>query len=205
MPYFLSNPFNAAIANGAQSVSGMNPTRTVANSGLSEPAAHAACITPGSSIAPLSAAPACKKRRREMKTLSPIAAPERAKKSARQCFRTAGRLYPETFRPPLVRCLKLLIHSSSVMQSGCQFVLLPARRCFTALRADYCTIVRQCLPADCAFSLMASPPGGFSPSAARGRFRPSAGSYPSPFYATPARPVLPAFPDGSSAAISLYL
>jgi hypothetical protein len=42
MPYFLSNPFSDAIAIGAQSVSGINPTRTVDCSGLSDPAAHAA-------------------------------------------------------------------------------------------------------------------------------------------------------------------
>jgi hypothetical protein len=68
------------MASGAQSVSGINPTRTVVCSGLSEPPAHAACITPGSSIAPPSAAPACSKRRREIENLSPISAPHAQKK-----------------------------------------------------------------------------------------------------------------------------
>ena len=80
MPYFLSNPFREAMAKGAQSVSGIKPTRTVVCSGLSVPAAHAACIMPGSSIAPPSAAPVCNKRRREIENVSPISAPETRKK-----------------------------------------------------------------------------------------------------------------------------
>ena len=63
IPYFLSKPFSAAITTGAQSVSGINPMRTVSCSGLSEPAAHAACMIPGNSIAPLASTLACKKRR----------------------------------------------------------------------------------------------------------------------------------------------
>ncbi len=88
MPYFWSNPFAAAMASGAQSVSGINPTRTRVCSGLSEPPAQAACITPGSSIAPPSAAPACSKRRREIENLSPISAPPCAKKKKRPTVHT---------------------------------------------------------------------------------------------------------------------
>lgn len=74
---FLSNPFRAAITTGAQSVRGINPIRTVSCSGLSDPAAHAACMTPGNSIAPLASMLACNNRRLDK---SAIIAPEKGKK-----------------------------------------------------------------------------------------------------------------------------
>jgi len=55
-PYFLSKPFTEAMTTGAQSVSGINPTRTVAFSGASEPAAHTALRNPGNSHSPPTAA-----------------------------------------------------------------------------------------------------------------------------------------------------
>lgn len=81
---FLSNPFSDAIAIGAQSVSGINPTRTVDCSGLSDPAAHALCITPGNNIAPPSAAPACKNAVVKSKIYRPYPL-QNTQKSARQC------------------------------------------------------------------------------------------------------------------------
>jgi hypothetical protein len=51
MPYFLSSSSTEAITTDAQSVSGMKPTFTSFFSGASEPAAHAACRTPGGTIA----------------------------------------------------------------------------------------------------------------------------------------------------------
>ncbi|MNL33685.1 hypothetical protein D3C87_1556100 [compost metagenome] len=119
IPYFLAKPFSAAITNGAQSVKGIKPTRTVSSSGLSEPAAHAECMTPGSSIAPPAIALACKNRRLVQFTM--LTPEKKPKKSARQCRSIAGRLYPENERTAVGASLKFV---NVIMQSGCQ-VLTP--------------------------------------------------------------------------------
>src|SRR3981081_2691742 len=51
IPYFSSNFITEAITTDAQSVRGMKPTFTSFFSGASDPAAHAACRTPGATIA----------------------------------------------------------------------------------------------------------------------------------------------------------
>src|SRR5690606_16170933 len=92
--------------------------RTVSCSGLSEPAAHAACMTPGNSIAPLASMLACKNRRLDT---SAITTPEKKpKKSARQCRSTAGRLYPEDTCTAIGTLSKVV---SLLLQSRCQFLI----------------------------------------------------------------------------------
>src|SRR5438046_3333968 len=51
IPYFSSNFMTEAMTTDAQSVRGMKPTFTSFFSGASDPAAHAACRTPGATIA----------------------------------------------------------------------------------------------------------------------------------------------------------
>src|SRR6266566_1172034 len=51
IPYFSSNFITEAMTTDAQSVRGMKPTFTSFFSGASDPAAHAACRTPGATIA----------------------------------------------------------------------------------------------------------------------------------------------------------
>ncbi len=120
MPYFLSNPFREAMAKGAQSVSGIKPTRTVVCSGLSDPAAHAACIMPGSSIAPPSAAPACNKRRREIENVSPIPAPETRKKKRPAVLTHRWTPLSLDIRAAVGPLPKTFIHLFYLMQSQCQ-------------------------------------------------------------------------------------
>ncbi len=61
---FWSNPFAAAMASGAQSVSGINPTRTRVCSSLSEPPARRPASRPAAASR-RPARPACSKRRRK--------------------------------------------------------------------------------------------------------------------------------------------